>query len=91
MTFRDRALRVDHEVRSRSSQPWPPDNIRRHDPAWSLSGSVILLLVANTINIAADLAAMGAPVNLMIGGLTHFIPLRVVIRASTFVTMPFDS
>src|ERR1700712_4831789 len=46
-------------------------NIRRHYPAWLLYGSVLLLLVANTINIAADLAAMGDAAKLLIGGSTH--------------------
>lgn len=36
-------------------------NIRRHYPGWLLYGIVGLLLIANTINIAADLAAMGTP------------------------------
>ena len=34
-------------------------NLRRHYPRWLLYGTVVLLLVANTINIAADLTAMG--------------------------------
>src|SRR5213080_1181175 len=34
-------------------------NIRRHYPAWLLNLIVGLLLVANTINIGADLGAMG--------------------------------
>lgn len=47
-------------------------NIRRHYPAWFLYGIVGLLLVANTINIAADVAAMGEALKLLIGGPTHF-------------------
>jgi len=43
-------------------------NIRRHYPAWLLYSSVMLLFIANTINIAADLSAMGAAVNLVVGG-----------------------
>src|ERR1700687_4905246 len=35
-------------------------NIRRHYPPWLLYGIVVLLLIANTINIAADIGAMGA-------------------------------
>ena len=46
-------------------------NIREHYPAWLLYGVVGLLLVANTINIAADLGAMAAALNLLIGGPTH--------------------
>src|SRR5947199_9759659 len=34
-------------------------NIRRHYPAWLLYALVALLVIANTINIAADIAAMG--------------------------------
>jgi len=32
---------------------------------------VCLLVIANTINIAADLVAMGGSLHLVIGGLTH--------------------
>ncbi|WP_441339345.1 NRAMP family divalent metal transporter [Pandoraea sp. PE-S2T-3] len=43
-------------------------NIRKHYPAWMLYSLVGLLLVANTINIAADVGAMGAALKLLIGG-----------------------
>jgi NRAMP (natural resistance-associated macrophage protein)-like metal ion transporter len=43
-------------------------NIRRHYPPWLLYGIVTLLLIANTINIAADIGAMGAALKLLIGG-----------------------
>ena len=43
-------------------------NIRRHYPRWLLYCVVILLLVANTINIAADVAAMGEAAKLLVGG-----------------------
>ena len=43
-------------------------NIRRHYPGWLLYGVVSLLLIANVINIAADVAAMGDAVKLLIGG-----------------------
>jgi hypothetical protein len=43
-------------------------NLRRHYPRW-LSGSVVtLLLMANLINLGADLGAMGAALKLLIGG-----------------------
>jgi NRAMP (natural resistance-associated macrophage protein)-like metal ion transporter len=35
-------------------------NLRRYYPAWLLYGVVSLLLAANTVNIAADIGAMGA-------------------------------
>ena len=47
-------------------------NIRRHYPPWLLYGIVTLLLVANTINIAADIGAMGAALKLLIGGPAHW-------------------
>lgn len=50
-------------------------NIRQHYPAWLLYSIVGLLLVANTINIAADVAAMGDAMKLMIGGPAHFYAL----------------
>jgi NRAMP (natural resistance-associated macrophage protein)-like metal ion transporter len=43
-------------------------NMRRHYPAWLLYGVVGLLLIANTINIAADVSAMGEALRLLIGG-----------------------
>src|ERR1700747_422637 len=43
-------------------------NIRRHYPAWLLNGIVGLLFIANTINIGADLGAMGDASSLLIGG-----------------------
>jgi NRAMP (natural resistance-associated macrophage protein)-like metal ion transporter len=43
-------------------------NLRRHYPAWLLYTIVGLLLLANTINLGADLGAMGAALKLLIGG-----------------------
>ena len=43
-------------------------NIREHYPAWLLYSIVGLLLVANTINIAADVSAMGHAMTLIVGG-----------------------
>ncbi|MEP6701890.1 MAG: Nramp family divalent metal transporter [Betaproteobacteria bacterium] len=43
-------------------------NIKATFPGWVLWGVVALLTVANTINIAADIAAMGEAAHLMIGG-----------------------
>jgi len=47
-------------------------NIRLHYPAGLLYFIVGLLLVANTINIAADVAAMAAALKLMVGGSSHW-------------------
>jgi len=43
-------------------------NIRDHFPRWLLYSIVALLLFANTLNIAADLAAMGAATEMLVGG-----------------------
>ncbi|HEF5875326.1 TPA: Nramp family divalent metal transporter [Burkholderia cenocepacia] len=43
-------------------------NMRAHYPRWLLYGTVVLLIAANVINIAADLSAMGAAVNLLLPG-----------------------
>src|SRR5476651_1629396 len=43
-------------------------NIREHFPKPLLYVIVSLLLVANTVNIAADLGAMGGALELLVGG-----------------------
>src|ERR1043166_1630625 len=43
-------------------------NLREHYPAWLLRVIVGLLLVANFINLGADLGAMGDGLRLLIGG-----------------------
>ena len=43
-------------------------NIKRHYPAWLLYVLVFLVVVANTINLGADLGAMAAALKLLIGG-----------------------
>ncbi len=43
-------------------------NMRKHYPPGLLYGAVALLVVANVINIAADLSAMGAAIGLLING-----------------------
>ena len=44
------------------------DNLRRHYSPWLARSVVLLLLVANTINLGADLGAMGAALRLLFGG-----------------------
>jgi NRAMP (natural resistance-associated macrophage protein)-like metal ion transporter len=77
-------------------------NIRDHYPAWLLYSIVGLLLIANTINIAADVAAMGDALKLLIGGHAHlyaigfgvtslllqiFIPYRRYVRVLKWLTL----
>ncbi|WP_445147474.1 NRAMP family divalent metal transporter [Dyella sp. Tek66A03] len=44
------------------------DNMLRYYPKALVQGLVLLLLVANVINLGADIAAMGAALQLLIGG-----------------------
>ena len=43
-------------------------NVCRHYPSWLLAAVVAMLSIANTINIAADLAAMADAARLLVGG-----------------------
>jgi NRAMP (natural resistance-associated macrophage protein)-like metal ion transporter len=43
-------------------------NLRRNYSPWLLRGVVALLLIANVINLGADLGAMGAALQLLVGG-----------------------
>ncbi|EKS9793839.1 MULTISPECIES: NRAMP family divalent metal transporter [Burkholderia] len=43
-------------------------NMRAHYPMWMLYSAVVLLMIANVINIAADLSAMGAAAGLLFPG-----------------------
>ncbi|MGF6651662.1 NRAMP (natural resistance-associated macrophage protein)-like metal ion transporter [Paraburkholderia youngii] len=67
-------------------------NIRAHYPAWLLYGAVALLVVANVINIAADLSAMGAAAGLLLPGPQHLY----VVGLGTFsvilqIFVPYES
>ena len=77
-------------------------NIREHYPRWLLYLIVGLLLVANTVNIAADVSAMGDALELLVGGPGHvysavfgvfslllqiFIPYRRYVRILKWLTL----
>jgi NRAMP (natural resistance-associated macrophage protein)-like metal ion transporter len=77
-------------------------NIRRHYPPALLYAVVVLLLVANTINIAADVSAMGDAVTLLAGGsakvytvlfgvgslvLQLFVPYHRYVRVLKWLTL----
>ena len=64
-------------------------NLRRHYSPWLLRAAVTLLLVANVINLGADLGAMGAALGLLIGGPGRFYTLTfgiVCILLETFMS-----
>jgi NRAMP (natural resistance-associated macrophage protein)-like metal ion transporter len=46
-------------------------NMRCFYPGWVLYVAVVLLIIANTINIGADIGAMGAALELLVGGPAH--------------------
>jgi NRAMP (natural resistance-associated macrophage protein)-like metal ion transporter len=46
-------------------------NVMELAPRWLVLALIFLLVAANTINIAADIAAMGESLSLVIGGLNH--------------------
>ncbi len=50
-------------------------NMKRVFPSWLVMALVTLLFVANTVNIGADLAAMGAAADLVFGGGQHVFTL----------------
>ena len=57
-------------------------NLRRHYPRWLLYPLVGLLVIANTINLGADLGAMAAALHLLIAG-----PIVLYIAAFAIVTV----
>src|SRR4051795_10293392 len=46
-------------------------NVMELAPRWLVLALIFLLVTANTFNIAADIAAMGESLSLVIGGLNH--------------------
>src|ERR1700744_3996981 len=63
-------------------------NMRRHYPAWLLYVIVALLVVANTINIGADLGAMAAALKLLVPApvfLTVALFAVVIVLLEVFV------
>jgi NRAMP (natural resistance-associated macrophage protein)-like metal ion transporter len=56
-------------------------NLKRFYPAWLLNGIVGLLVLANVINIGADLGAMGSALQLLVGG-----PVALYIAVFALVT-----
>jgi len=65
-------------------------NLRAVLPGWSVLGLVLLLFVANTINVGADLAAMGAAGALVAGGGEHgFTIAFAVLSLSLQLFIPY--
>ena len=65
-------------------------NIREHFPRPFLYFIVALLLIANTINIAADLGAMGDALALIVGGSSEiYVMLFALVSLTLQVFVPF--
>ena len=65
-------------------------NIREHYSPWVLHSLVCLLVIANTINIAADIGAMAAALKLLIGGPVHLYGVAfAVVSLVLQVFIPF--
>jgi len=71
-------------------------NMRRYYPNWLLQSVVVLLVIANIINIGADLGAMGDALKLIIGGphlayvimfATVSVVLQVFLKYSRYVSV----
>ena len=65
-------------------------NIRDHFPRWLLYVVVGLLAIANTLNIAADLGAMGNALELIAGGRSEiYIVFFALVSLSLQIFVPF--
>jgi NRAMP (natural resistance-associated macrophage protein)-like metal ion transporter len=66
-------------------------NIRQHYPAWLLYIIVGLLLIANTINIAADIAAMAEAMKLLADGQAHLYAIAFgIISLLLQILIPYS-
>ncbi len=78
------------------------ENIRLRFPKWVLYPVVGMLLIANTLNLSADIAAMGEALRLVLGGSAHvyavtfgllclvlqvFIPYQSYVRCLKWLTL----
>ena len=65
-------------------------NIRDHYPPWLLNGIVALLVFANTLNLAADLGAMGGALEMVAGGPSQlYIVFFALLSLTLQVFVPF--
>ena len=67
-------------------------NIREHYPAWLLRMIVLLLLVANIINLGADLGAMGAALQLLLAGSAQlYVVMFALVCALLEIFMRYEN
>jgi Mn2+/Fe2+ NRAMP family transporter len=67
-------------------------NMQRFYPAWMLYAIVALLIIANIINLGADIGAMGAALNLLIGGPAHlYCVLFALVSVVLQIRIPYKT
>jgi NRAMP (natural resistance-associated macrophage protein)-like metal ion transporter len=67
-------------------------NMRLFYPVWMLYVVVAFLIIANIINIGADIGAMGAALNLLIGGPAHlYCVLFAILSVILQVRLPYKT
>jgi NRAMP (natural resistance-associated macrophage protein)-like metal ion transporter len=65
-------------------------NIRDHYPPWLLYAIVALLVIANTLNIAADLGAMGNALQMLVGGSSQiYLVFFALLSLTLQIFVPF--
>jgi len=65
-------------------------NIRDQYPPWIVNGLVGLLVIANTLNIAADLGAMGGALQMVVGGPSElYIVFFALLSLTLQIFVPF--
>ena len=67
------------------------ENLRRHYNPWLGRAIVLLLLIANVINLGADLGAMGAALRLLLGGSDRLYTVGfgiLCVVAEVFISYP---
>src|ERR1700710_2149216 len=70
------------------------ENLLRHYSPWLVRVVVLLLLVANTINLGADIGAMGAALRLLLGGSARLYTVAfgiLCVAAEIFISYAFYS
>jgi Mn2+/Fe2+ NRAMP family transporter len=67
-------------------------NLRLFFPAWILHLVITSLVIANVINLGADLGAMGAAVNLLVGGPAHiYCAMFALVSVGLQVRIPYKT
>jgi NRAMP (natural resistance-associated macrophage protein)-like metal ion transporter len=67
-------------------------NLRRFYSSWISYPIIVLLIIANTINIGADIGAMGAAVKMLIGGSPQLYAVLLAVASLVMqIWIPYES